>query len=364
MKIGILTFHCAHNYGAVLQAYAMQEKLISMGHEVEFINYTPEIIKNRNSFFKLNGTTGILHFFKRLLSNCIYLPKSYKRYTGFTKFIVDNFKLSKETFNKKINCPMSKYDAYIFGSDQIWNFKYRGFDENYYGEFKTTNDAIKIGYGNSLEVDNFTLEHLATLKQYLNNFDAISLREENLISILQPLTKTTIYPVVDPTLLVPRNVFDKIAGVPKIKTKYIIVYQVIPVEGVISIAKKIAIKFNARLIVLTAGIESWKIQRSIKSTISPGEFIGFFKNAECVITTSFHGTVFSLIYNKPFYVITAEAFGNRIKDLLARLQLDDRIITSLNDVTFSKINYRVVNQKINELRIESETFLSDSLKLQ
>ena len=227
MRIGILTFHCAHNYGAVLQCYALQETLKGMGHNVEIIDYRPEyLIKPYDVInFKRISSPTILGQLKKCLLETVVLPKRLKRHKAFSRFINHKLNLSERVVEDKI--PI-KYDVYVMGSDQIWNPKItKGFDAVYFGDFTYAKENRKyIAYAASMAVIELDEPSKCYLSNALSNFNAISVRERQLVPLLQPLLKNKIDVVLDPTLLVNPEIWENIARSSHIKGKYVLVYQI------------------------------------------------------------------------------------------------------------------------------------------
>ena len=216
-KIGILTFHCAHNYGAVLQCYALQETLKKMGHDVEVIDYRPQYLLSPYAVFNINRikSNNPLKIIKRSIRETILLGVRLKRYYTFYQFIKNKLSLSSRI--TKYNIPES-YDVYIMGSDQIWNPKItEGFDPVYFGNFNFQKGSKKyISYAASMEANELNNQAKNTYKKFLKNFDSISVRENQLAELLQPLSEKNIETVLDPTLLADNQIWDNIAQKPDI----------------------------------------------------------------------------------------------------------------------------------------------------
>jgi hypothetical protein len=213
MKIGILTFHCAHNYGAVLLCYAMQEFLRSKGHNVEVINYRPNYLLEPYKIFNIKRflTKNPIRLLKSLIIEFILFPVRLKRFYGFENFINGRLNLSKKVTRSSIS---PNYDIYIVGSDQIWNPRNTGgFDAVYFGDFVVKKGAKKIAYAASGERIEDTVENRAYLCANLANFDAIAVREGSLRAKLEQMTGVQgIDVVLDPTLLAPRSILDELPG--------------------------------------------------------------------------------------------------------------------------------------------------------
>lgn len=361
MKIGILTFHCAHNYGAVLQCYALQETLKGMGHDVEVIDYRPEYLLAPYRIFDVHRLLSKkpMQLIKIWGREFLIFNRRRKRYKAFNDFISTRLNLSDRIQGNDIP---SKYDIYIMGSDQIWNPKItKGFDPVYFGEFLFDKGKKKyISYAASMEVNSLNEDEKSFYKKSLANFDSISVRESQLATLLQPLTEKKVEFVLDPTLLADINIWNKIAESPNINVKYVLVYQVRVDEDVQRIAHLLAEEIGAIVVEVTAclipSFNCHKLQCE-----SPEEFLGLIKHASFVITTSFHGTAFSIIFKRPFYSIALEdGKDTRVFSLLKGINLSNRIIKKSSNPVFSEIDYNNVN--ISIYRRKAKEFLINAIK--
>ena len=369
MKIGILTFHCAHNYGAVLQAYALQEYLKSCGHEVEIIDYRPGYLVQPYKAFPLPrvGCSSILQKIKRLVYwggtlpwRVKDIPIRIRRRKGFEKFIREKLNLSREGFNEVWRVSSDHYDAILFGSDQIWRPDSWGrVDPVFLGDFPVSKATLKIAYAASAGAASGTLGENESVVKALENFDAISVRESNLANSLQSKTDLKIETVLDPTLLVEKKVWDKIAIEPRIQEKYVLVYQVSYNIEADRIAAEIASQIGARVVSVWAG---YSLRGNMLREETPEQFVGWFKHASCVVVTSFHGTSFALINHRPVYFVSNGSAGeNRPRQILSALGLSDRVIDQRSHPKFSEIDYSKVD--LQKLRTRSQDFLARALLL-
>ena len=363
MKIGILTFHCAHNYGAVLQCYAMQEFLRSKGHDVEVINYRPNYLLEPYKIFNIKRflTKNPIRLLKSLIIEFILFPVRLNRFYGFEKFINGRLNLSKKVTSSSIS---PNYDIFIVGSDQVWNPKItQGFDSVFFADFPFLKGEKKyISYAASMEAKALNDDQTAFFKKNLNNFDSMSVREDALQQLLQPLIGKPIYQVLDPVLMVPSQIWGRFLPKHENKVKYVLVYQVCGHKNTRQIAQHIAKQIGAKVKVLVAAP-----QINIKNTFqtaTPIDFVNTFRFAECVVTTSFHGTAFSIIFNRPFYSIKLNVgTDSRSSSLLKSVGLEQRMI-DVNDLpVFSQIDYSEVNQKLDVLRVKSQDYLLGSLQI-
>jgi hypothetical protein len=365
MRIGILTFHCAHNYGAVLQAYALREELKLMGYDVEFVNYQPEYLLSPYSIDIIKGyknykPSSFFSTIKYIGSEIILFRRRFIRYWKFNKFIKKKLSIRTKPIKNVVEIDKD-YDAYIFGSDQIWNLSItKGFDDIFWGNFIVKKNAKKISYAASMDTEK--IQEYALIKSRLSNFDYLSVRENQLKNLLQPLCYKEINTVLDPTLLVSPQTWNSFIKKPNIKKKYVLVYQVRETPQTLRIANEIASQIGGVVIRLVAFFNSWKYGKNLHQSEGPEEFVNWIKYAECVVTTSFHGTAFSIIFNKPFYTLKlSDGSDSRAKNLLIKFNLSDRFISPESNINLTDIDYTNVNSKLNELRSLSKSFLINSL---
>jgi hypothetical protein len=199
------------------------------------------------------------------------------------------------------------------------------------------------------------------MKISLKNFDYLSVRENDMINLLQPFVKKPIIQVLDPTLLINASIWEKLIYNPNIRNKYVLVYQVRTNEQTLKIAQEIANQIDGIVIDTVPHINSNCIKNKYQSA-SPETFLSLIKYAACVVTTSFHGTAFSIIFNKPFYTIYLnDGKDSRSYSLLEALELKNRIIT-LNEIpSFESIDFQKANKKLEDLRKQSRDFLISAL---
>lgn len=374
MRIGILTFHCAHNYGAVLQAYALKEYLKGRGHDAEVIDYRPSYITRVYRAMKPLRTEGLpflrrLRIFVRSLPRRLaFVPAKIVRRHSFERFISERLSLSPERIGDGGRIPAERYDAIVFGSDQIWSPAImRGWDPVFFGDFPAPAGTLKIAYAASAGDYTVELGNDARFLACLKNFDAISVRESALADVLRPHATKEIPIVLDPTLLVCRDVWSKLAVAPAKREKpYVLAYYIYGGEKrrtAERIARGIAAQLGADVVTV------WDADGSRRAALAraetPEEFVGLFKGAACVVTTSFHGTAFSLIFGKPLYFVGDGCVGEcRQRYILGELGLLNRIVPAGTTTVpvFSPIDYgNAANARLDALRAKSGEFLAVAL---
>ncbi len=364
MKIGILTFHCAHNYGAVLQCYALQETLQSLGHEVEIIDYRPEYLLAPYRNFALNRyhDSNLFLIIKHLVEEVVLFHKRIRRNKAFSSFIEENLLLSAKFEGRRIP---DSYDAYVVGSDQIWNPSLTGgeFEPLYLADFQFDKlDKKSIAYAASMGKMNFPDDKSECyFRNCLNGFDAVSVRESALADFIHEHTGLKTDVVLDPTLLADSRIWDRIARKPDVCGKYVLVYQVGKSADAVRIAENVARQLGAEVIEMSSWM-SPKPSRRKKQCLSPSEFVGMVKYAECVVTTSFHGTAFSAIFRKPFYCIRqGGGVDSRSESLLRMLGLEERLVEKDFNPIFESVDYSGVDELLENQRKLSLNFIKESL---
>lgn len=357
-KIGIITFHRAHNYGAMLQAYALQNKITRMGHEVKIIDYRDKNIEVLYKILKFGN-------FKRAISSILNFATNNNRYKSFNDFLMNNMRLSKSYSLEQLKKEAPKYDIYIAGSDQVWNTDITiGLSDAYTLNFGSKS-IKRISYAASIGKSNIESEK-EIYKQKLKNIDNISVREESGKNILEPILEKEIDVVLDPTLLLTRKEWEEvIQDTKQEEQKYILVYVVEPDDEYVKVVNYLAKK--TKLGVIHFGKKNI-YNNTIRSayTNGPLDFIKLIKNAEYVICTSFHATVFSIIFNKKFFVIPHKTTGARVTNLLSKLGIIERAVYTLDEFKSKdyeqKIEYESVNQKLEKERRKSIAFLKNAIE--
>ncbi len=331
MKIGILTFHAAHNYGAVLQCYALKEYLQSLGHEVSIIDYRQEYLLGCYKWFNLK-TLLKAAVNGNLFTTCRNMLTKKTRGRKFDDFTKRMFDLSDPSL---LNTEF--YDYVVIGSDQVWSTKLtNGYDDYYWGQFKHPIKTKIISYAASLEILWPEKEDFI-VKSKLKAFYRISTREKELAHKIHSLLPgKEVVTCVDPTLLLDCEKWGKLAKKPNIKEKYIFYYQVRHSQMGLDFAKKVSHEKKCKLLVLSADVKNENTD-DIKNA-SPEELLGLIKYADCVISSSFHGTVFSVIFKKQFFSISNGTKDSRVRNLLEGLHLMNHFVESSDfDIDVSTI---------------------------
>lgn len=356
MKIGILTFHRAYNYGAVLQAYALKSVLNDLGAEAEIVDYAcPQVDLDHHPKYTLKK----FGFPKALISFYGRFVKSF----AFETFKKEKLCAGKEYTKGTIKETTGMYDLFITGSDQIWSDKFSGFDTTFLLDFVDDNTK-KYSYAASFGFSQFPEEKKDIYQKYLGEFMKISVREQSAVDMLKDECGLDSFVSLDPTLILGADKWKRFCKKPDINKKYILIYTIQPPVDLINYAKRLSEETGCELLYLN---NSYKQYREIKHIrlVSPEEYVGWFANAEYVLTNSFHGTAFSLIFNRNLVaeIKTQKSTNTRSRDVLKLCGLDHRILTGdYHKFALSEINWNEVNSKIEEQKEKSVSYLREICK--
>lgn len=365
MKTATITFHGAHNYGSVLQAYALQQTIMSLGYENEIINLRTERQKDLYTVF--TKRKGLKYIFKNISHLAYYFPLK-KRYNKFEDFINSKLKITREYATEaELRQADMQYDTFIAGSDQIWNPIPVDFDWSYYLIFvqqgKRISYAPSFGQLSSLG-DKGTEQNIADA---LKKFDVISVRERGSAQNIYRITGKESAIVLDPTLLVEREHWLSLVKNKKqlIKGNYIFFYTLFADPVRLSIVKKISKALNMPIVTSNFS-NQYDVINPFKKLYDAGplDFLTLIRDAKIVVVSSFHGAVFSSILNVPFFAIDGMEDA-RISTLLTSLGLEHRTITAANVVEkindSNGIDFKYVNNRIRVGRKTSMDFLKQNL---
>ncbi|NLJ70777.1 MAG: polysaccharide pyruvyl transferase family protein [Clostridiaceae bacterium] len=344
-RAAILTFHCVPNYGAVLQAYALQCKLLEYFETVDIIDYRPYRVTDE---YKLINSYSVFSFITSLISASSFKNKLHK----FSKFEKDHFTLVQPD-------PNVEYDVLFLGSDQIWNPDItRGFDKAYFGILDNLNAKKIVSYAASIGKSHFTDSEASEFEVLISNVDYISLRESDAQKIVNSITERESLVVVDPTILSGEKYLASFVK-PIDRNKYILMYKLSKSEDTLALADKVARYLGLELVEISGRRKPIILNKH--ETIyeaGPKEFLSLIGNADYIVTDSFHGTVLSCIFHKPFLVTVNKFRGSRILNFLEAVQLNERATNRFDRQLLTKeIDWNNVDMLIKELRNKSEEYI-------
>lgn len=371
MKIATITFNHAHNHGSMLQTYALQQFICKLGKQsgvpVEYtiIDYDTDLQRELYSIFKSGFST------KSIVKNLIALLhyRDLKiRHSQFESFLHKNCNLSKRyATSEELEDHAPEADVYISGSDQLWNVRSRDFSDAYYLPF--VKSGKRISYAASfgpLRIDwsKYDAKKYTTL---LSKYSAISVREEGSRDNVEKLLGQRPEVHLDPTFMLTANEWRTIQSKANYnKGKYILLYCLEPSKEQVRMADAISKKLKLPIVVLRYNNKNdWFNPFIHKYDAGPQDFLSYIDHAALVLSSSFHGTAFSLIYHKPFYVFNGMS-DNRISFILRSVGLEMRSIETISDVDkveLKSIDGQRVERFLNEERERSALYLMKHLNL-
>lgn len=361
MKICTITCSNAVNYGARLQAYALATYLIKQGHEVEVIDYRPTYMDFYTK--KWYWPRKSIKEWVKLLWQFRQRATAIRRHAAIEHFSKEYLPLTTQVYHNinelRKNSPQA--DAYIAGSDQIWNtYFHNGTDEAFYLNFGTES-IRRISYAASFATVSLAPKTEEFVRKNLGHFNNLSVREESGLHILHTLGYQGEV-VADPAFLLQKEDWDKVATSAKHNDNYILVYDFMRSKSLRRLAKRLSALLHCNI--FSIGAHRLNYADKCFCEASPRTFIRLIKDARCVLSNSFHGTVFAMIYHRDFFVMRREdGLNNRMEDWLLRCGLQDRIIgEEANDTILCRhIDYGVVDKYVSALIKRSEEYLRMSL---
>ena len=352
--------HYNLNYGAVLQAYATYMKLKGFGFRACIINYISPVGKNELNFFSngsaINNIRAVMFAKKRLM-----------RISRFKEFMSNNYGLTEAIYDyRELNEDMFDFDVYLTGSDQTFNLCLPGDIEmrkTYFLPWVTK--AKKISYASSMGemIRNLRQNDALWIKHALSSYSNLSVRENATADFIENMGIKRPKVVIDPTLLLSKEEWDNIA-LPSRYTneEYILFYSVLSEPWVIKRVKQISKEMGIKVIAPHFQNRYEFCSGFVRAEeCGPLEFVGLVKNAKFICTTSFHGTAFSILYNKPFVSFVLQE-GNRISELLNMVGQEYRMVRENGDVdikTFINTDFEIANRILASERARSTEILKD-----
>jgi hypothetical protein len=381
-KIGIETWTGGTNYGTNLQAFALKRQLECMGYQPSIMGvvcHNVNYLKYPDVFFSYISKKISNMWQRHVVKKEEKLPvKDEKKFAIqeqiFTSFCEEEFHKLEVRNMRQWDHVKEEYFAFITGSDQIWNPEY--FQNSYMLDYVREHNIKKISYASSLGVSALSKKVRKKYRKLLKSYSAISVREQSAADILQEISPVKVQVVVDPTMLLEKKEWDAFVGQAEVdpswnaQQHYILCYFVGNKKEYWSYVDKI--EKTTGYHVLTIAMSGNDVQETYQTiyNVGPREFVWLIKNASIVCTDSFHASVFSIINHREFYVL--KRFSDRDKGsqntrlyhLLHNFGLDSRFIDNAygSFIREATIDYLLIDEKLKELRAESEVYLESALK--
>lgn len=376
MKIAMITFSCAFNYGAMLQTYGLYSYLKNKGHEVFVIDYIPDrynldaenyasVAIKRTRFWKYIP-------FSKVIWKKTRLAQMKQNRANFRQFLEKNVVFTHRYFSfDDLTKDVPDAELYITGSDQVWNpdFVWEGkIDKPYYFAF-LPDKAKRISYASSFGKSRLTEDELEITKKYLSKYEHLSVREKTGVDIVNAMGLDAAE-VADPTVLAGKETFSELAKKnSQMDVPYMLLFQITFNQELYEVCKTVADKNGLKLILLIPDVfQASKFECKDKVVLpSVEEWIGYFENAAYVVTDSFHATVFSIMFERPFSSCALAGYNGRIYNILNKIGLDERIllkadVSQLEEEFKAKIDFNIIKDKFNTWKKESRDWLDKAME--
>lgn len=364
MKVSLITLHRVTNFGSMLQTYATQEYLKKLGYDVEVIDYYPIGLRPKRALFSLKKSDPIIKKILKFLP--VFVCNATELYI-MNRFVAKYIQTSQKQYKyySELQAQPPQADVYISGSDQIWNTQNNnGFDDlkGYYLCF-APNNCKKISYASSFGKTEFSEDEYGDIAAYLKSFTAVSVRENTALKTLKRVGIENGVHVLDPTFLLSPEEWLAFSCNRPPKKGYLFVYNLNRNKVIKKYAKIIAQKKQLR-IVNFADTYEFIPGADNRMINTPVNFVEYIANADYVITDSFHGTAFSLNFNRQFICVAAPKYNCRLESILAVTGLEDRMFDKeVNlEIALKEIDYQIVNRILAREEEKSKDFLAVALE--
>lgn len=364
MKIANITLHAINNYGSVFQALATEQLFISLGCEVETIDYIRENAKIGTIWDIFTCKGASLKKKAKMLAYRFFVKKN-NRSAILSKFRQENLHLTKIKYrcDQDLLDHVPQADIYCTGSDQTWNTICQGEIPLPFFLHFAPDDKRKIAFSASFGVEELPTNDKEEVKKLLNRYYAISVREESGLKILSDLGIKGTH-VLDPTIAVGKDFWNKLASPRIFEEDYLLVYQLNRNPDFTTYMKKYAKIHNLKIIQIRSRKDTNLENGVCLTDVKPEELLSLFKYSKVVLTDSFHATVFSLMFHCNFMNIYPPRFSTRIESILKLTGLQSRHITDLNSFNYADtpIDYAKVDTILEFERQNSIDFLKKAIQ--
>lgn len=365
-SFGIVSYniHCNFtNYGSALQSWALSETLKKLGCRPVLVDYCPDCLKDKDPLNPMKNMWDTDEESRRMCE--LSLPAIRVNYEKFERFYTERFNrtkkvYTKENFNEIIDD--EQLDGFVCGSDTIFCVDEFGMDDGYYANYDCMKNGHTIAYAASFGDSHFTPETYQILNERLNNFKALGIREKWMIPYIREHSKTPVQNVLDPTLLLTQDDYDKIAVPERLEEqKYLLLYARRYNKKMFDYAERLAAAHGWRIIDISLrATNAGKHRMFYEAGVE--EFLSLVKHAEYVVTNSFHGMIISVHYRRPFVVFSREQCDIKIDEVLDLFGLSNRKMIT-GEEKLKDFSYNSVQLRINSERFSSLNYLRSNLGL-
>ena len=366
-KIAVVSYNIRcnfTNYGSALQSWALKEsikKLSNNNIEPILVDYCPDSHRDSDP---LNPFKNMWDKDEKSLRNCeLSMPAIKINYEKFEKFYNTQFNRTKKMYisdNFDQLKEDEKIDSYICGADTIFCVDEFGIDDVYYANKETMKNSYTFSYAASFGDSHFDETTYQKLNDRLKNFKAISIREKGMLDYIKRQVDVDVEKVLDPTLLLKKEDYKPIISKDKFDEKYLLLYARRGNEKMDNYAENLAKEKNLKIIKISLNALN-RNRHIMRYDAGIEEFLSLVKNAEYVVTNSYHGMIFSVIFKKPFVIFSREQCDTKIEEVLEIIDLKNRLLINGNEIINDEIDYNKVYENIEKERIKSLQYLKRNL---
>lgn len=365
--VGIITFHCSDNYGAMLQAYGLKMYLRSQGMQTDIVPYEPFFMVGRNwliPYAPVGSLCGILWYSLWGLCSHIKMGRDFFRLKSNMKCFREKYLVEKKRKRMRWSIQMKRlcYRYYLVGSDQIWNPDITfGLRKVYFGGFRNRQNKKVIAYAASLGGSSLLPKYGKDFSKMMDYIDVVSVREKEAVPYVKKHCTKAVSVMLDPVFLLGKEYWSRVEILPE-RTHYILVYRTEENQEMVNYVGSLSKKTGLPVIEVRGNYRENSVKFIIDYTAGPSEFLGYIHNAEYVITNSFHAVAFSIIYEKHFMAFLHSNRGARIKNILEVCDLRDRLYEEETVIEIDRmILWEEVKQNLRREVNRAEDFLKEHI---
>ena len=363
-KIGTISYniYCNFtNYGSALQTWALHQAIKKLEAYPVLVDYCPDVLKDKNPLNPFGNMWDKDDESKRMVE--LSMPAIRTNYEKFERFFHEQFIRTSQKYTSKNFDQISKegLDGFVCGSDTIFCPDEFGFDDGYYANYAVMK-GNSVSYAASFGDPHFTEETYQILDDRIKNFKALGIRENQMVPYLKQHTTVPVQRTIDPTLLLSIEDYHEIIGEKQDTKKYLLLYSRRYSPKMEEYAEKLAAENGLKIIDISLRATNAERGHIMRYDAGVEEFLSLVKNAEYIVTNSFHGMIFSVQFRRPFVIFSREQCDNKIEELLELFGLRDRMLVTGTEI-FKDINYNDVHDRISVARKESLEFLKMELEL-
>ncbi|MBP5288829.1 MAG: polysaccharide pyruvyl transferase family protein [Clostridia bacterium] len=349
------------NYGSALQTWALHQAIKKTGNTPVLVDYCPDILADKDPLNPFGNMWDKDEESKRMVE--LTMPAIRTNYEKFDRFYRERFTRTKDSYTSRNfrEIAKEKLDGFVCGSDTIFCPDEFGFDDGFYAQYPEMRGR-SVSYAASFGDPHFSEEDYATLNARLQNFKALGIREEQMIPYLREHTAVPVERTIDPTLLLTADEYEPITASLQMKEKYLLVYARRYSPRMEDFAERLARQNGWKIVDISLRAVNAERGHVMRYDAGVEEFLSLVKNAEYVVTNSFHGMIFSVQFRRPFVVFSREQCDNKIEELLNLFGIRDRMLITGAE-TFREIDYDAVHSNIAVAGKRSFEFLMKELTL-